>query len=139
MFPERYDNISIRKGPYKLIGQTDINNIESFELYNTMEDPGEIKNLYHDENEIAITLKKELDDWFDEQTFIEGHPKKLFIELYPDKEKELVLTRNEMRGSPEIWNKDFVYGYWDVDVKKEGYYDVLFNFESNAKSKESFM
>ena len=29
--------------------------------------------------------------------------------------------------------KDFVYGYWDVDVKKEGYYDVLFNFESNAK------
>ena len=79
MFPERYHNISVRKGPYKLIGKTDINNMESFELYNTIDDPGEIKNLYHDNNEIAITLKKELDDWFDKQTFIEDTPKNFLL------------------------------------------------------------
>ena len=55
-----------------------MNNIESFELYNTIEDPSEIENLYHDDNEIAITLKKELDDWFDSRRLLRTSQKTFY-------------------------------------------------------------
>lgn len=136
MYPERYRNMSVRKGKYKLISHANYEaDIDEFELYNTIADPSESTNLIAKEPELASQLKKELDAWFEKEVIINGNPKKVYIALNPDKEDSLILTRNEMKGPPEIWNNDFQYGYWDVDVQKSSDYDITFYFESKAKKK----
>ena len=47
-FPELYNNISIQKGDYKLVGHTSYDSdIQSFELYDIINDPYEQKKRHH--------------------------------------------------------------------------------------------
>ena len=133
MLPERYNNMSIRKGDYKLVGHTNFDaSIEEFELYNLKQDPDESDNLVEVSPEIAKALKADLDNWFEEQVIKNRNPRKVYLGLNPEKEDTLLLTRNELKGPPEIWTRDVQYGYWDVKVEKAGYYDVLCQFHETA-------
>lgn len=132
-FPERYKNISVRKGFYKLIGNASYDaNLADFELYETNADPFETNNIAAENLELVNQLKSELDEWFSQEVIENGNPKRQFLVLDPDQEEKLILTRNEAKGPPEIWWNDNQYGYWDVDVVKSGYYDIKIQFRDKA-------
>ena len=136
MFPERYQNISIRKGNYKLLAKAGyLAPLSAFELYNTREDPGEQDNLVETQPQLAQQLKDELDTWFEQEVVVAGNPKPVYMILDPVHEDTLVLTRNDAKGPPEIWGNDFQYGYWDIEVAQAGRYGVSIYFRDNAKKK----
>ena len=61
-FPEKYNNVALQRGNYKLVGKTDFDaEIEDFELYNLKDDPFEKINLVAQNKEKATALKTELD------------------------------------------------------------------------------
>lgn len=128
-YPELYDNIAIRWGDYKLIGHAESDaDIGEFELYNIAEDPFETSNLVHKEEEKALTLKKQLDDWYRQTVIEEGNPKPQGAVINPEFENPLVLNRNDAKGTPEQWTRDAVFSYWDVEFEEAGNYDITFNF-----------
>jgi arylsulfatase A-like enzyme len=130
-YPERYANMAIRKGDYKLVGRVaSTAGIEEFELFNLAEDPGEQQNLVMEEREMALALKEDLDAWYTRTVIEEGNPKVQGAAVNPAKEDLLVLSRNDAKGTPEQWTRDAVFSYWDVEFEVEGYYDVTFRFHN---------
>ena len=66
-FPEPYWNIAVRKGDYKLVGNTDHNaEVSDFELFNLDKDPSELHNLSSKQMDITENLKEEFDQWYTE-------------------------------------------------------------------------
>lgn len=77
--PEKYRNISIRKGDYKLVGNNKATDgIGQFELFNLEEDSFEQNNIVDKAIPKARELKREMDNWLDEMfnepNFINSHP-----------------------------------------------------------------
>jgi hypothetical protein len=97
-------------------------------LFDIVKDSGEQKNLVNEKEEIALELKKKIDDWYHKTVIEDGHPKHQNIIVDLQHENPVELTRNDARGYPEIWVKDKVYAYWDVEFVEDGYYDFTFQF-----------
>lgn len=125
--PEKYNNIAIRKEPYKLVGNTDENaEIEQFELYNILDDPYEQKNIVGAKTRVAQDLKNEMDIWFDEMTnspnFIKAQPAVVGT-IY---ENPSVLNLNDA-----VFDKNEALGHdiagWEVVATEAGNYDIKIN------------
>ncbi|RTE53529.1 DUF4976 domain-containing protein [Arenibacter aquaticus] len=133
-YPELYNNMALQKGGYKLVGKTDYNaNIEGFELFHLRQDPYEQNNLISDKKELAMDLKKELDDIYKELVFSENlvNPPKIIVGN--PHENPIILNRNDAGGERGIWNQEEVYGNWEVDIE-EGYYDITYKFVKPIKA-----
>ncbi|MBA7538366.1 hypothetical protein ES705_30641 [subsurface metagenome] len=129
-YPEPYRNIAVRKGSYKLVGHTGQDaDISDFELFNLADDPFEMENLSSLKPEIASELKNEFDQWY-EEIIKSPNLKPQPIQLGTSFENPVILNRNDAKGSAGIWAQEKIYGYWDVAVKKEGYYDISFVFRN---------
>lgn len=129
-YPERYRNIAVRKGSYKLVGHTGQDaDISDFELFNLADDPFEMKNLSSSKPETATELKNEFDQWYDE-IMKSPNLKPQPIQLGTSFENPVILNRNDAKGSAGIWAQEKIYGYWDVAVMEEGYYDISFVFRN---------
>lgn len=134
-YPELYANMAIRQGDFKLIGHAESNaDIHEFELYNIKVDPFETTNLVGEEEEKALSLKKQLDAWHHQIVFVEGNPLTQGAVINPEFENPVVFNRNDAKGTPEQWTRDAVYSYWDVEFEVEGYYDVTFTFHHPPES-----
>lgn len=128
-YPERYANMAVRKGDYKLVGHTTSDAvIEDFELFNLALDPGEEENLVLQETNIALDLKKELDNWYNRTVIEEGNPELQGAVIDPRFENPVILSRNDAKGTPEQWKRDAVFSYWDVEFREAGQYDIRFRF-----------
>ncbi len=134
MYPERYRNISVRKGYYKLLAaDADYDaSLSDFELYDTGKDPSEKNNIAAQKPELVKQMKAELDAWFEREVVEKGNPHGQYMILDPAHEEMLVLTRNDAKGPPAIWGDDKLYAYWDVDIAKAGRYDVTMRFQETA-------
>jgi arylsulfatase len=123
-YPERYRNMAIRLGDYKLVGHTDFRaEVGALELYNLAEDPFEQNNLVETERDVAQALKAELDTWYNGVIANENtlSPPRIEIGSVPG---PVQLNRNDARGMPGIWRQREIYGYWDITVVESGSYDV---------------
>lgn len=127
-YPELYNNMALQKGGYKLVGNTDYNAaIEDFELYHLNKDPYEQSNMIKENQELALGLKKELDNIYNELINSENLINPPRIMVGTPKENPVILNRNDAGGERGIWNQEEVYGQWDVDIE-EGYYDITYKF-----------
>ncbi len=127
-YPERYENISIQKSGWKLIGKTSFDSeIEDFELYNLKDDPYELSNLSASETPKALELKSELDGIFEELTQERNLLNQPLIEIGNPAENPVFLNRNDASGERGIWAQEDMFGYWNVKIES-GTYDIRFKF-----------
>jgi arylsulfatase len=127
-YPELYNNISLQKGNFKLVGQTNYNaEITDFELYDIKTDHFEQKNLVSEKTEIAKQLKTELDKLYTELITSENIINQPQIIIGNKNENPVFLNRNDAGGERGIWAQEEVYGKWLVGIT-EGVYNVRFKF-----------
>jgi len=127
-YPERYENISIQRSGWKLIGKTSFDSeIEGFELYNLEEDPYELSNLSANETPKTLELKSEMDGIFAELTQEKNLLNQPLIEIGNPAENPVYLNRNDASGERGIWAQEDMFGYWNVKIES-GTYDIRFKF-----------
>jgi arylsulfatase len=128
-FPIPWQNFAVRKGNYKLVGNTDYNSsIEKFELYNLSADPYESFNIVNEQIKMARELKDEMTNWYYSIINGENYRKIPRIIVGSEFENPVELNRNDAKGSPGIWDQEEIYGYWDVSVARTGNYRVKVQF-----------
>jgi arylsulfatase A-like enzyme len=127
-YPELYNNISLQKGRYKLVGHADYNApVESFELFNIENDPFEQYNIVSGKKDIAESLKAELDEIYNELINSDNLVNPPRIIVGSEHENPVILSRNDAEGQRGIWAQEEIYGKWRVTVT-EGYYNIRFKF-----------
>jgi arylsulfatase len=127
-YPELYNNISLQKGSYKLVGHTSYDSaISDFELFDIQSDPYEQNNLVNENKSLAESLKKELDATFAELINSKNLTSPPLIEIGNIKENPIILNRNDAGGERGIWAQEEIYGKWDVKINA-GVYNIKFKF-----------
>ena len=127
-YPEKYQNISLERGSYKLVGHTDYNApLDSFELFNIEEDPYELHNLIGLFPQEASRLKEELDRTYQELIHSENLVHQPPIIIGDPHENPVYLNRNDADGERGIWAQSDIFGKWNVEVLP-GTYDIRFKF-----------
>ena len=127
-YPELYHNMALQKGPYKLVAHTDYDAaIKDFELYNIKEDPYETHNLVLQKRDQAVSLKAEMDEWYDNLISTPNITNQPRIQIGDTKENPVFLNRNDAGGERGIWAQEEVFGKWRVSIK-EGLYHMKFRF-----------
>ncbi len=131
-YPEPYRNIAIRKGDFKLVGQT--GHITDLELYNIVEDPHERNNIISENSAIAQDLRKEFDKWYRDILWEENLGRPLAPVVGTEFQDEIILNRNDAKGPPGIWAQDDIYGYWDISFATTGMYKIKVHFRDTISS-----
>jgi hypothetical protein len=127
-YPELYTNISLHRGNYKLVGNTDYGApIDKFELFNISKDPYEEKNLIQTEKNKALELKTELDSIYESLINSPNLVNQPRIIIGNPAENPVFLNRNDAAGERGIWNQEDVYGFWRVKIEP-GTYNIKFKF-----------
>tara|TARA_B110000914_G_scaffold70449_1_gene61575 strand:- start:1587 stop:3290 length:1704 start_codon:yes stop_codon:yes gene_type:complete len=133
-YPELYYNMALRKGDYKLVGNTNYNApIKDFELFNLENDPYEQNNIILKNSILANDLKKELDETYNELINSENLINQPRIIVGSTYENPVILNRNDAGGQHGIWAQEEIYGKWKVSIKK-GYYNIKFKFINPVKA-----
>ena len=123
-YPELYHNISLMKGPYKLVGHTSFDaGIEEFQLFNLDKDPFELDNIVGEHQSLALELKQEMDDYLDELAASPHLVNQPRIQIGTEHENPVYLNRNDAAGDRGIWTQEDIFGKWVVSIEK-GTYDV---------------
>lgn len=126
--PEKYNNIALQRGQYKLVGKKDFDaEVEDFELYNLQEDPFEKKNLVAQNKEKATSLRTEMDALISELSSAPNLVNPPRIAVGTPHENPVYLNRNDAGGQRGVWNQEQVFSYWKVDLQK-GVYNLKFKF-----------
>jgi len=127
-YPEKYNNIALEQGVYKLVGHADYDApIDSFELFNIRTDPYELKNIISTNRPEAEKLKKALDSTYRELIQSDHLVHQPPIIIGDSHENPVYLNRNDADGERGIWAQSQVYGRWNVEVRP-GNYDISFRF-----------
>ncbi len=132
-FPEPYRNIAVRKGRYKLVGHApDTAGIEDLELFDLQEDPYEMTDLCSSLPQKARELKQDFDRWYADIMDSPHLKEPRRIRLGSPHEDPVLLNRNDAKGDEGIWAQDRIYGYWDVQVDSDNFYDFSFFFRESV-------
>lgn len=122
--PEAFRDSSVRTQRYKLINGK--------ELYDIEADPAESHDIASTHPEIVAELRKAYLDWFAsvsaDRHFI---PPKIF--LGTEHENPVILTRQDWRVEAQGRN---TIGWWEVDVKRAGKYEITLRFDPLAADSE---
>ncbi|MEM6628535.1 MAG: arylsulfatase [Bacteroidota bacterium] len=128
-FPERYKNIAVRQGNYKLVGQSNYTaQAADLELYDLSQDPGETHNISSEKPQIAQALKDLWDNWY-EDILQTPHLGYVPIGIGSEYENPVLLNRNDAKGSWGVWAQQEIYGYWDVEIYRPGTYEISCFFQ----------
>ena len=129
-YPQRYSNMAVRKGRFKLVGQTEHGQeSDLLQLFDLEADPYELKDVSREHREVKAELKRELDSWF-EEIIVSPHlvePPRIIIGS--EKEDPVILGRNDWKGPMAMqWSSAKAFGYWDITIVDPGPYDVRLVF-----------
>ncbi|MCT4644059.1 MAG: arylsulfatase [Carboxylicivirga sp.] len=125
----KYHNMSVQKGNYKLVANNSYNEDESaFELFNLVSDPHEQVNIVEEQLSIAQDLRSELDDWYNEMVTSPNLQKAIPAIIGTKYEKHTVLNRNDAFGMEAVWNQQTIFAFWEVEFAKASNYDIEFHF-----------
>ncbi len=129
-FPQRYVNMTVRQGRYKLVGQQPYEASDTLlELFDLMEDPMELNNLSSPEPAIRDSLKHALDLWYEEVMASPHlvHPPRIVVGA--PEENPVILGRNDWKGpTARRWDAPEAYGTWAIRVMDQGPYRVKMVF-----------
>ena len=127
-YPEKYRNISLHKGNFKLVGNTNsISEVRDFELYDLSSDPSEKINIISDHLPTASSLRQSMDSLLSLLTKSPNLLDPPLIAVGRTEENPVILNRNDAGGQRGIWAQDNVFGHWNVDIVP-GQYDVIAKF-----------
>ncbi len=128
--PELYQNMSLNKGNYKLVGNTNYDSpIESFELFDIDRDPYEIENLIDNKKELAYEMKIEMDNIYNELINSNNIINKPRIIIGSEFENPSFLNRNDASGQRGIWAQNEIFGFWRIKALS-GKYNFRFKFNN---------
>ena len=128
--PELYQNMSLNKGNYKLVGNTNYDSpIERFELFDIDNDPYEMENLIENKKELAIQMKLEMDNIYNELINSKNIKNKPRIIIGSEFENPTYLNRNDASGQRGIWAQNEIFGFWRIKVLS-GKYNFRFKFNN---------
>ena len=97
------------------------------ELYDIDADPGESNNLAAQHPDIVSRLKAGYEDWFRNVSSTRGYDPPR-IPLGTRQENPVTLTRQDWRMVQQDGWGDEDLGYWEVDVKSLGDYEIQLRF-----------
>lgn len=127
-YPEKYNNISLQKGSFKLVGNTDYNaEVSDFELFDIKQDPYEQHNIVKEQQAMAESLKIEMDRYYNELVQSENLINPHRTPIGTPHENPVFLNRNDANGERGIWAQEEIFGKWAVDIE-EGQYNIRFKF-----------
>ena len=137
--PARYHHVSVRTPRWKLVNGSGFG-LEAlpedglaFELYDMLEDPYALADLADERSDVVEDLKARYDAWFDDVSSTRpdnyAPPR---IHVGTPHENPTVLTRQDWRFIQGGWSRN-AQGFWLLDVKGEGIYDVLVRFDPSDK------
>lgn len=129
-YPQRYTNMAVSRGRYKLVGQTLHDETdERLQLFDLENDPYELNDVSKEHPDVKAGLLKELDSWF-EEIIVSPHlmePPRMV--LGSEKEDPVILGRNDWKGPMAMnWTSVEAFGYWDITIEDPGPYDVKMIF-----------
>ena len=128
--PELYQNMSLNKGNYKLVGNTNYDSpIERFELFDIDNDPYEMENLIENKKELAIQMKLEMDNIYNELINSKNIKNKPRIIIGSEFENPTYLNRNDASGQRGIWAQNEIFGFWRIKALS-GKYNFRFKFNN---------
>ena len=128
--PELYQNMSLNKGNYKLVGNTNYDSpIERFELFDINNDPYEMENLIENKKELAIQMKLEMDNIYNELINSNNIKNKPRIIIGSEFENPSYLNRNDASGQRGIWAQNEIFGFWRIKALS-GKYNFRFKFNN---------
>ena len=128
--PELYQNMSFNKGNYKLVGNTNYDSsIERFELFDIDNDPYEMENLIENKKELAIQMKLEMDNIYNELINSKNIKNKPRIIIGSEFENPTYLNRNDASGQRGIWAQNEIFGFWRIKALS-GKYNFRFKFNN---------
>ena len=128
--PELYQNMSLNKGNYKLVGNTNYDSpIERFELFDINNDPYEMENLIENKKELAIQMKLEMDNIYNELINSKNIKNKPRIIIGSEFENPTYLNRNDASGQRGIWAQNEIFGFWRIKALS-GKYNFRFKFNN---------
>ena len=135
--PELYNNISLIKNGFKLVGNTSYNaSVNEFELFNLEKDYKESDNLVDVKTEIANELKSDLNKIHDELINSANIKNQPLIHIGFEQENPSILNRNDASGQRGIWSSNNVYGKWETYFNK-GLYNIKAKFNDVQLNKNS--
>ena len=127
-YPERFQNIALQRGNYKLVGHTNYDaTIDDFELFDIANDLFEQHNIVLEKRPVAQKLLSELKQNYNELTQSENLKNPPRIHIGTANENPIVLNRNDAGGDRGIWAQEEVYGKWAVNIR-EGTYNIKYKF-----------
>ncbi len=133
--PARYNHVSVRTPRWKLVNNSGFglealpDGAPAFELYDMLEDPYALADLAAERPGIVADLKARYDAWFDDVSSARpdnyAPPR---IRIGTPHENPTILTRQDWRVIQGGWQRN-AQGFWLLDVRGEGVYDVLVRFD----------
>ncbi|MCS7023659.1 MAG: arylsulfatase [Bryobacteraceae bacterium] len=112
--PQPHRNAAAHDGRFKLVNGE--------ELYDLKLDFAESRNIASEQPALVRKLRAAYDRWFADVASTRNFvPPRIF--LGTDHEDPVTLTRQDWRGPKAGWDAASV-GYWEVDVQREGRYDI---------------
>ncbi len=130
-YPQPYSNMAVRKGPFKLVGQTEYGeSTDLLQLYNLEEDPYEQIDMSNEYPEIKADLLEELNLWYEEIIVSPNLIKPPRITIGSEMENPVILGRNDWKGPKAMqWGSSEAFGHWDIRIVESGKYQVKMVFE----------
>ena len=98
-----------------------------FELYDYAADPLEMTNLAPAKPELVARMRQGYEAWFKDVTGGRDYSVPPRIWLGAPQQLEVLLTRQDWRGPAAGWTPKSI-GYWFVDVRRPGEYEVTLPF-----------
>ena len=132
-YPQRYSNMAVRLGNYKLVGQTKHGETDDLlQLFDLENDPYELEDVSMEHPELKASMLSELDRWY-EEIIVSPHllnpPRMAMGSEY---ENPLILGRNDWKGPKAMqWSSNEAFGYWDITIEDPGPYDVKMVFRDH--------
>lgn len=132
-YPQRYTNMAVRMGRYKLVGHTEHGeSTEKLKLFDLENDPYELVDVSKELPEVKSSLLKELDLWYEDIILSPNLLEAPRAIIGSDHENPVILGRNDWKGPAAMdWGALEAFGYWDVLVQDPGPYQVRMLFKDH--------
>ncbi len=119
--PERYNQCAVVTERWKLINGA--------ELYDLAADPGETADVSGNNPEVVLELRAAYEDWFDDVAATRGYdPQRIW--LGSPEENPVTLTPQDWRGPRSRFVREDSLGWWEVDFRSPGMYEITIDFDS---------
>lgn len=129
--PERYRAFAARSPRYKLVqplgaGEEGISSPPTFELYDMLRDPLEMKNVAGEHPDVVEKMRKDYETWFEDVRRTRGFAPPRIV-LGTPYENPTVLTRQDWRGPRAGWRPNSL-GHWEVRIATAAPYEISLQF-----------